>query len=89
MSKFCSKCGQEVMDEAVCCPHCGCKIPAITEDNPNPVLSAICVLQPQLGVLICIASSFMNRPNAAKSYGLCALSGFLIGICLFLLFVLL
>ncbi|MBE6529160.1 MAG: zinc-ribbon domain-containing protein [Ruminococcaceae bacterium] len=21
---FCSKCGKEIMDEAVICPHCGC-----------------------------------------------------------------
>lgn len=25
--KFCSKCGQQVNDDAVICVHCGCKIP--------------------------------------------------------------
>lgn len=22
--KYCSKCGKEILDEAVICPHCGC-----------------------------------------------------------------
>lgn len=26
MSKFCSKCGNELMDEAVICPKCGCLV---------------------------------------------------------------
>lgn len=24
--KFCSKCGKEIMDEAVICVHCGCQV---------------------------------------------------------------
>lgn len=24
--KFCSKCGKEIMDEAVICPNCGCAV---------------------------------------------------------------
>ena len=24
--KFCSKCGKEIMDEAVVCPNCGCAV---------------------------------------------------------------
>ena len=24
--KFCSKCGKEIMDEAVVCIHCGCQV---------------------------------------------------------------
>ena len=24
--KFCSKCGKEIMDEAVVCPGCGCAV---------------------------------------------------------------
>lgn len=24
--KYCAKCGQEVMEEAVVCPHCGCEV---------------------------------------------------------------
>ena len=30
MSKFCSKCGNELMDEAVICPKCGCAVDNIT-----------------------------------------------------------
>ena len=29
--KYCSKCGAEVLDEAVICPKCGCKL------SPGPV----------------------------------------------------
>lgn len=29
--KFCSKCGKEIMDEAVICPSCGCSVNARTE----------------------------------------------------------
>ena len=29
--KFCSKCGKEILDEAVICPHCGC---ATAQQNP-------------------------------------------------------
>lgn len=24
--KFCAKCGKELMDDAVLCPHCGCAV---------------------------------------------------------------
>lgn len=30
---FCSKCGKEIMDEAVICPHCGCA----TKTEASPV----------------------------------------------------
>lgn len=33
MSKFCSKCGKELFDEAVICPGCGCK----AESNNKPI----------------------------------------------------
>ena len=24
--KFCTKCGKEIMDEAIICPNCGCAV---------------------------------------------------------------
>lgn len=30
--KFCSKCGHEIMEEAVVCPNCGC---AVSQDKPK------------------------------------------------------
>ena len=34
---FCSKCGKEIMDEAVVCPNCGC--PTAKYENPTPKIS--------------------------------------------------
>ena len=31
--KYCSKCGKEIMDEAVICPGCGCAVKSETEQN--------------------------------------------------------
>ncbi len=36
MSKFCSKCGKELLDEAVICPECGSKTSAEFENIDEP-----------------------------------------------------
>ncbi len=41
--KYCSKCGKEIMDEAVICVHCGCQVSEGTTQNNrqqtvNPVV---------------------------------------------------
>lgn len=33
--KYCTKCGQEVMEEAVVCPHCGCEVETPKKDETN------------------------------------------------------
>lgn len=35
--KFCAKCGNEVLDEAVVCMKCGCKIDATESSQPQPI----------------------------------------------------
>lgn len=72
MSKFCSKCGQGVMDEAVICPHCGCKI---TGNEPDEVNTGLCVLSfliPLAG-LVLFAVYANSKPKSAKKYGMWAL----------------
>lgn len=32
---FCRKCGKEVLDEAVVCPHCGCQISDTNKPQSN------------------------------------------------------
>ena len=32
---FCQKCGKEIMDEAVVCPHCGCATGKVQPNNNN------------------------------------------------------
>ena len=34
--KFCSKCGNEIMDEAVICPKCGCAVENAQKEQPIP-----------------------------------------------------
>ena len=34
--KFCSKCGNEIMDEAVICPKCGCACGDLKKEQPIP-----------------------------------------------------
>lgn len=31
--KFCTKCGKEIMDEAVVCVHCGCMVSDVNSDQ--------------------------------------------------------
>ena len=43
--KYCSKCGKEIMDEAVICPGCGCAIkeevkPVVTTEVPKQAKTA-------------------------------------------------
>ena len=33
--KYCTKCGKQIMDEAVICVHCGCKVEIITTTATN------------------------------------------------------
>lgn len=47
--KFCSKCGKEIMDEAVICPNCGCEVDGkklantVKSENDN-VSIGLCIL---------------------------------------------
>lgn len=58
--KFCSKCGNELFDEAVMCPKCGCatEAPVKTVKNntapaKNQAIGAILII---LGIVIAIAA---------------------------------
>ena len=60
---FCSKCGKEIMDEAVICVHCGCKVEgskaqsvethakAQVEDKVSVGLCVLSVLIPLFGII--------------------------------------
>lgn len=81
MSKFCSKCGQGVMDEAVICPHCGCKIAGSDTDAPNLGLSLLSFLISPVGlILFCVYAN--TKPISAKRYGMWALIGLGVSLCL-------
>ena len=80
---FCQKCGKEIMDEAVICPHCGCatggKVKATaTDDAPNTGYAVLGFFIPIIG-LIMYLSMKNEKPLAAKSAGKGALIGFAVG----------
>lgn len=84
MSKFCSKCGNEVMEEAVICPKCGCSLTNTinglqqnntnnnVEDKANGGLIALSILIPIVGVILWPVKH-KETPKAAMTYGLCGI----------------
>jgi len=78
--KYCSKCGYELIDEAVACTKCGCGVnichntkpvtPA--KDEADTGLIILSVIIPIIG-LVLWALKNNETPNAAKAYGTAAL----------------
>lgn len=76
--KYCSRCGKEIMSEAVICPHCGCpteNYKAVQEqDAPSTGLNVLSFLIPLAGLIIYL----MDRdrmPQRARAAGKWALIG--------------
>ncbi|MBQ7173724.1 MAG: zinc-ribbon domain-containing protein [Clostridia bacterium] len=70
---FCSKCGKEIMDEAVICPHCGCSTrsgppTSIDEDAPSPGFAILGFFVPIVGVILngCFISRHPLRARSAR-----------------------
>ena len=52
--KFCTKCGKEIFEEAVICPHCGCAVaqtPAV-DDAPNMGFAVLGFFLPLVGLIL-------------------------------------
>lgn len=86
---FCSKCGKEIVDEAVVCPNCGCAVngsnsmncAAAGEDIPNGGLNILSFFIPLVG-LILFCTMHSKTPRKAKQIGIFALVGFIINLVL-------
>ena len=80
--KFCSHCGKEVMSDALVCPNCGCPIDSASkqheDDKPDLAHNILALLIPIVG-LIMFCVMFSKTPTKAKSIGLCALIGWILG----------
>ena len=70
--KYCSKCGKEIVDEAIVCPGCGCAVGSSTktqlEDKADIGLCILSALIPFFGLIL----FFLMRkksPKAANVYG--------------------
>lgn len=65
--KYCRHCGKEVLDEAVLCPHCGCKIGEMEEDNANIGFIILSILIPLVGIILACVY-WHKTPKAARAY---------------------
>lgn len=82
--KFCSKCGKELVDEAVVCVNCGCSVadpatpaaPAVA-DAPNIGFAILGFFIPLVGLILYLINKD-TAPKKAKSAGKGALIGFIV-----------
>ena len=86
---FCTKCGKEIMDEAVICPNCGCAVANISvstngDDVANGGLNILGFLIPLAG-LIMYCTMVGKTPQKANQIGLFSLIGFIVNL-LFIFF---
>lgn len=82
--KFCSKCGKELVDEAVICPHCGCAVEAapkkpIAGDEVSVGLVILSVLIPLFGIIYW-ATMREKAPKRGKACGIAGLISWVVGI---------
>ena len=91
--KFCSKCGKEILDEAVVCPGCGCAVTSAPQSNQatyqgyNPpvvdeVNIGLCVLAALIPIFGVIYWPLKHNetPKKAKACGITALVSWGVGI---------
>ena len=81
--KFCSKCGKEILEDAVICPHCGCSaspnITAMAEDAPSTGFAVLGFFFPLIGLILYLVWK-EKTPLKAKSAGKGALIGFCVSL---------
>ena len=87
--KYCSYCGNELRNEAVVCPKCGCptsdseKKPISVNDVPNPWLNLLAFFIPLAGFIMFIAM-YSTTPKKASRIAITALISFIIAVVLLL-----
>ena len=61
--KYCAHCGKQLLDQAVVCPNCGCRVDSTTatKSNNNDAMATVVKV---FMVLSCIASGFSLFPLA-------------------------
>jgi len=83
--KFCSKCGNKVIDEAVVCVSCGCSVTGVinqatqakSSDAPNIGFAVIGFFFPLIGLILYLTLK-EETPLKAKSAGNGALAGVIV-----------
>ena len=75
--KFCSKCGKEILEEAVVCPNCGCAVSNTTtpttsfapQDEVSVGLVILSVIIPLFGIIYWPVKH-KETPKKAKACGI-------------------
>ncbi len=87
--KFCSKCGKEILEEAVICPHCGCATGAnnpvtapIEEDKANVGLCIFSALFPIFGIIYWPVK-YKVTPKCATACGVTAIISWILWVLLY------
>ena len=80
--KFCSKCGKELFDEAVICPHCGCAVDGTISNKASQVnqsedvvsigLCVLAALIPLFGIIYWPVN-YKKTPKKAQACGITAI----------------
>ena len=87
--KYCSKCGKEVVDDAVVCVHCGCAVggqmPTTTNDAPSAGFAVVGFLIPLVGLILYLVNKD-TAPLKAASAGKGALAGVIVSVVLSILY---
>ena len=82
--KFCSKCGNEIAEEAVICPACGCAVEsaaapkAAVEDKVSAGFCVLSFLIPLFGIIYW-AVKHKEVPNKAKACLIAGIAGWVAG----------
>ena len=78
--KYCSKCGQQVHNDAVICPHCGCALSGSSAiDAPSTGYAVLGFLIPIVGLILYLVNKD-SAPQKARSAGKGALVGFVLSL---------
>lgn len=88
--KFCTKCGKELMDEAVICPNCGCSQETAPEKKQDAssfgwALLGFCI--PLVGLILYLVWKD-ETPLKAKSCGKGALISVIVAVAFYVIYAL-
>lgn len=62
--RFCSKCGKEILDEAVICPGCGCNVALDVKKPANGGKDGLAIAGKIFLILGCISQGWLLLPLA-------------------------
>lgn len=85
--KYCTYCGNEVLNEAVICPSCGCQIMdiVIPEDKVSIGFCILSYLIPLFGIIYW-ACNYKKAPNKARACGACVIISILMPVIIIFMF---